>query len=458
MKSLFSNRVILMDPFPAVGHVNAFLNLARWLSENGCEIVFIGSIEQRQLYLEDGFRFHELNPLIIIPAAFEIKSQGYFRFLLENIHRSRSKRTLEYYQVISPAYQRVIDLVKPDLVLLDNHYALKAFLYNQLKINVVMVSTMIAPLQAIGIPPFQSRHVPKDTRMSRMYINWLWAINLADLKIKRWVSALFCLGKTDIKIIREIFGGVPYVLDTSRCFGIGIQEVPLIATYPEPFDFKRNTSVFYFGQMPEVPSDKIDEPRLSALLKHLPAENIIYCSLGTVTFHNLKLCHGFFERIIMVAVKNPQWHFILNVGKHYDINTLSATPQNLSVFVHVPQRQLLSKVAIMINHGGINSIKECLSANIPMIVYPLSRKWDQPGCAARVAYHKIGIVGSIRKDSAKAIDAKIGYLIEHLDEYKKNIQSLTNEIDKVNRSENKRILSLLKHYVKKNSSTKPSFS
>src|SRR5690554_483781 len=382
MKSRLSNKVILMDPFPALGHVNAFLNLARWLSENGCEIAFVGSNEQRQLVLEEGFQFYEVNPLIVIPAAFEIKSQGYFRFLLENIHRSRSKRTLEYYQTVSMAYQRVIDLIKPDLVLLDNHYSLKAFLYNELKINVVMVSTMIAPLRGVGIPPFQSSHVPKDTRISRMYINWSWAINLTNQKITRWISALFCLGKSDVKIIREIFSRVPYVLDASRCFGIGIKEIPLIATYPEPLDFKRNKSVFYFGQMPEVPSDKIDEPRLGALLKHFPTGKIIYCSLGTVTFHNLKLCHGFFERIIKVAVKNPQWHFILNVGKHYDINTLSATPQNLSVFVHVPQRQLLSKVAIMINHGGINSIKECLSANVPMVVYPLSFKWDQPGCAA----------------------------------------------------------------------------
>src|SRR5690554_1493397 len=101
MKNPPSNKVILMDPFPAMGHVNAFLNLARWLSENGYEIVFIGSIEQRQLYLEEGFRFYELNPLIIVPAAFEIKSKGYFRFLLENIEKSRSKKAVGYYQMMA---------------------------------------------------------------------------------------------------------------------------------------------------------------------------------------------------------------------------------------------------------------------------------------------------------------------------------------------------------------------
>src|SRR5690606_10744439 len=128
---------------------------------------------------------------------------------------------------------------------------------------------------------------------------------------------------------------------------------------------------------------------------------------------HLKICHRFFRMIVKVAFKNPQWHFILHVGKYYDINKLPYTPENLSIFVQVPQKLLLNKVALMINHGGINSIKECLSANIPMIVYLFSLKFDQPGCAARVAYHKLGIVGDIWKDSAKALNAKINFLMGH---------------------------------------------
>lgn len=275
-------------------------------------------------------------------------------------------------------------------------------------------------------------------------------MNRTSRKVKNWISILICLGKTDFNIITKIFKNTPYTLDTSRCYGIGIQEIPMIATYPKAFDFgSSNRSVFYFGQLQKVSLGKIDDHRLEALLYNLPEKKIIYCSLGTITFQHQKLCHRFFKRIITVAVKNPQWHFLLNVGKYYNINNLPATPKNISVFAQVPQRQILNRVDLMINHGGINSIKECLSANIPMVVYHLTSKFDQPGCAARVAYHKIGIIGNVRKDNAKTINAHINYLIAHLDEYKENIRHLNHNINKTNRSENKRILSLIKHYVVK---------
>jgi UDP:flavonoid glycosyltransferase YjiC (YdhE family) len=266
-----------------------------------------------------------------------------------------------------------------------------------------------------------------------------------------------------VQIWRRIGGKSLYKLDKSRCFGMGIKDIPMIATYPKSFDFVDhglNLSVFYYGQLPKVAPGEIDDPRLSALLKHLSYKNksVVYCSLGTITFHDLWVCHNFFKRMVEVAVRNPQWYILLNVGNHYDINNLPVTPENLSVFTYVPQRQLLNWVDIMINHGGINSIKECISATVPMIIYPLSLKWDQPGCAARVAYHKIGTIGNIRKDNANTISAKISFLIEHLDEYKNNIRNMNNKIVIVNRSENKKLLSLIQHGVNNKISTKPSFS
>ena len=282
--------------------------------------------------------------------------------------------------------------------------------------------------------------------------------NRMNRTFRNWISGLTCLGKTDITIIRKFFNSIPYTLDTNRCHGIGILQVPMIATYPSAFDFeinRLNKSVVFFGHLPNAAMRELDNPRLDVLLNHLSDRKIIYCSLGTITFDHQKLCHRFFQRIIKVAVKNPQWHFLLNVGKHYDINKLSSTPENISVFFQVPQRQLLNRVDIMINHGGINSIKECLRAHVPMIVYPLSLKWDQPGCAARVAYHKLGVIGNMRKDNQKAIAANIRFLIEHLAEYKNNIRCLNSEISKTNRSENQKILTLIKQYVNQNRQPNP---
>ncbi len=447
-----------MDPFPALGHINAFINLARWLSDKGYEIVFIGSNEHQQIYLNEGFRFYEVNPLIFMPESIEIKEKGSFKFLLENLYRSREGRFLDYFQQVSVAYKRILELVRPSLVLLDNHYALKAFFYKDLNLPLVIVSTMVTPFQGTITPPFQSNYIPKDTELSRIYVNVLWFKSRIVRRVRKWRSGVYCLGKTDEAIIRKFFINVPFTLDTSRCHGIGMLQVPIIATYPKAFDFeeyKGSKLIAFFGHLPNTADREINDLRLDALFRNISKAKIIYCSLGTITYDHLKLCHRFFKRMIKVAALNPQWCFLLNVGKHYDINKLDSIPENISVFSQLPQRQLLNRVDIMINHGGMNSIKECLSAQVPMIVYPLSLKWDQPGGAARVAYHKLGVIGNMRTDNQKAIAAKIRFLIEHLAEYKNNIRRLNNKISKTNRSENKRILTLIKQYVNQSCQPNP---
>src|SRR5690606_4742340 len=99
--------------------------------------------------------------------------------------------------------------------------------------------------------------------------------------------------------------------------------------------------------------------------------------------------------------------------------------------------------------------KECLSAHVPMIVYPLSLQWDQPGGAARVYYHNLGVIGNVRRDKYKAISAKIHFLFAHLAEYQGNIRNFNDETTKSNRSEDNKILSLINHYVSQNSQQKP---
>jgi zeaxanthin glucosyltransferase len=56
---------------------------------------------------------------------------------------------------------------------------------------------------------------------------------------------------------------------------------------------------------------------------------------------------------------------------------------------------------MVINHGGMNTIYECIMAEKPMIVFPLSLKTDQNGNAARVVFHEIGVRGSHQEKHPK---------------------------------------------------------
>jgi zeaxanthin glucosyltransferase len=155
-----------------------------------------------------------------------------------------------------------------------------------------------------------------------------------------------------------------------------------------------------------------------------PQVKLIYCSLGTVSANYLKTCKKFFNDIARVCIKNPDFRIILSVGKFFNISDIISIPQNLYVFDNVPQSALLEHCDIVINHGGINTIVECIVAEKPMIVYPLSLDWDQPGCAARVVYHSIGVKGVIRRANAKSIERLIKKVIAQEEFYVENVRKL----------------------------------
>lgn len=441
-----------MDPYPALGHINAFLTLADWLSGHGYRVVFSCSPEYNGIIETAGFSFYNLNPLVLLPETYEIKTKGHLKFFMESIVESRNKRLEKYYRSASAGYDQMIERIKPDLILLDDHYATKAFFYGKFDINIILISTMTIPLSEKSVPPFQSAFIPNKSKFSQLVMDFLWMKNRTDRGLGRLVTTTLCIGKTNLKFLKALDKNGWYLEDRSRCFGVGVKGLPIIATHPKPFDFidfGAEKPVYYFGVLPKAVSGNINDARLAAVLSNSKTKNkpIVYCSLGTITSHDIRICNLFFNKLIRVAGNSPNLSFILNVGNHYDVNQLTPTPGNVSVFSHLPQRELLSQVDLMINHGGINSIKECIGTLVPMIAFPLSLKWDQPGCAARVVYHKIGMMGNIRRDSANIIQAKIGFLMERLNEYRENIRLLSIKIDEANRLENEKILSLIKNYL-----------
>lgn len=156
--------------------------------------------------------------------------------------------------------------------------------------------------------------------------------------------------------------------------------------------------------------------------------------MGTVSNYDIGRCTKFLVRIAQVARLNPGDLFIISTGKYFDVDRLLPMPNNLMVFESVPQVDLLQKCDIMITHGGMNSITECVFCEVPMLVYPLSRKWDQPGNSARVVFHELGLRGRIERDSAKVISHKLNNLKENYAFFKQNVLKMKEKFEEKNQS------------------------
>src|SRR5262249_39837236 len=66
---------------------------------------------------------------------------------------------------------------------------------------------------------------------------------------------------------------------------------------------------------------------------------------------------------------------------------------NVRIVPFAPQLTILKKAAVAIIHGGAGAVRECIRFQVPMLVFPAT--WDQPGNAARVAHHELGLVGQV---------------------------------------------------------------
>lgn len=134
---------------------------------------------------------------------------------------------------------------------------------------------------------------------------------------------------------------------------------------------------------------------------------ILYCSFGAWD----KGAQAPFLRLVIEAVRHrPRWELVVGLGKRNATNDFSDVPANVHLFDWAPQTAALAMSDAALHHAGISSVNECLIASVPMVVYPYDYL-DQPGNAARVAAHGIGVRGDRDDDGPDAIARNIDMVL-----------------------------------------------
>jgi MGT family glycosyltransferase len=115
---------------------------------------------------------------------------------------------------------------------------------------------------------------------------------------------------------------------------------------------------------------------------------VLYASLGTVFGADPQVLRTF-----ATALAPLGGTVIVSTG-HTDPAELGELPGNVIARRFVPQLEVLSRAALFITHGGMNSVNEAMYAGVPMLVIPQGA--EQPLVAARVV--ELGAGLSIRAD------------------------------------------------------------
>ncbi|MFI9315940.1 macrolide family glycosyltransferase [Streptomyces althioticus] len=103
---------------------------------------------------------------------------------------------------------------------------------------------------------------------------------------------------------------------------------------------------------------------------------VLYVSLGTVFDAGPSVLRSF------AAALAPLGGTVVVATGGTDPAALGALPDNVVARRFVPQPELLSRAALFVTHGGMNSVNEALYAGVPVLVVPQGA--DQPQVARRV--------------------------------------------------------------------------
>jgi MGT family glycosyltransferase len=214
-------------------------------------------------------------------------------------------------------------------------------------------------------------------------------------------------------------GGVPELLDlltkSGARFG-SFKEIahlligfPELLLFPEAFDLSERVAepgVYYVGAGVDLTrsEESFDWNNID------PERTLIYCALGSQSDQNAEKSYRIVRIVLDVAMERPEWQFIIAIGKRLDPRELAPSPANVIITPWAPQLEVLRRADVMINHGGFNTIKECIMMGVPMLVFPLLQERDHVPIAERVVYHGLGL----RLDIEQVSSTELGSLIEHV--------------------------------------------
>lgn len=406
---------IIFNLVQAAGHINPSLKLARTLKNKGHEVLFTSNQEFREHIIRQGFNVLEISPIEQSKRidtnneknlSNNYSSNNLISVLKKLFIKWATNYLINFYnEKLALKYTSRIVAAQPSLVLVDSMLPLyHTILLKSHNISIINLQTMMSLSMEAGSPPMNSKIIPKKNRGSLIYCEILWIKYFTKRRLRAaWKKAIY-LGKDEMSINRRIARKCRFTLrgkvNHRRSFNFALKHVPEIILSSEEFNFfksKQNREL-YIGM--SVSSDRREDDinkEISDII-HSKTGRLVYCSLGTIsTMHN-KRCGLFFNKVID-AFKNSPWTVILSTGNDTDQLNLDHGYGNIHTFCSVPQLSVLKYCDIMITHGGLNSITECIVNEVPMLVYPLNNKWDQNGNAARVVYHHIGLRGGVNLDA-----------------------------------------------------------
>ena len=378
-------------PYPEPSHIGATLGLAKALKSRGHQVKYLAPLDFEELITYHGLDYS--------PLVEELMPKG----TCQEVGTPFTNRELglKLFQMI---YKGELDdplrRSDVDVFVVDSYAQHLALIGYKIGIPTVLVRPTVPWTRDLWVPPVTERIVPNSS-LARLSSRLSWYKN----DFRKFYMGL--KGKRD-KLIQQIASSANYPLSHIDDSGLSpaLKLIPELILCPEEFDLPRSKVepfLHYIGSYTDLERKEALSFPWEKIKQDKP---LVFCSLGSLS-DRFKNAEGFLQVIIDAFAVRQDLQLVLSIGAHLDVNDFSPVSSNVILVNRAPQIEVLKKADVMITHGGLNSVKECILLGVPMIVFP----WAKPVNAVRVVYHGMGLMGDIKKSSVKQIQVMIDTIL-----------------------------------------------
>jgi zeaxanthin glucosyltransferase len=355
---------------PLTGHLHPMTALAGKLQSRGNQVVFIGVPDAEAIVRAahlDFVPFCESEyPLGSVPKAYaglaKLYGEDVIRYSCNEMQPSRCKAALEHLP------GKLAETGVEALIIDTIHYFIE-----------------LVPM-SMGIPyihVWNILHLDRSGSTPPCFFSWKYE-NTPEA-IERNIQGLKRVGSylAPVAAVAKSFAEKHALqIDWSNPFAT-VSKLAVVTQTPRDFDFPGIPwpPQFHYGGPFH---DGTGRAKIPFPWEILTGDQLIYASMGTL----VNGLEHVFRSILEVIAKLPGIQLVLSVGNNIDIDNLGPIPSNAIVVTKAPQIELLQRAALCITHAGLNTALESLAQGVPMVAIPIG--FDQPGVAARIAYHGVG--------------------------------------------------------------------
>lgn len=384
--------VISFLTYPEPSHIGATFGIAKALKSRNHEVKYLAPPDFEELITRQGLAYAPICEDLMPKGSCQEVGTPFTNWELG----------LKLFQMICKG--ELDDVIRgslSDLLIVDSYAQHLALIGYKLGIPTALLSPTMPRARDPWVPPVTEPLVPNSS-LSKLRARLSWYKH----DLRRLYTKID--GKR-IQFIEQIALSTNYPLGQIDRRGIEpvLRLIPELVLCPKEFDLPRlrvENFLHYVGAYTDLERKEDVEFPWDEIR---PDKPLIFCSLGTLS-HRFKEARSFLQVITEAIAARQDLQLVLAVGTHLDPDDFRPVTSNVILVNRAPQIEILKRADLMITHGGLNSVKECILLGVPMIVFP----WAKPVNAVRVVYHGLGLMCGVKGASVKQIQSMIDTILE----------------------------------------------